>query len=221
MHLLAKGSKRPKSKAGGAIDILSEGDLVFSSSGRNKLDPLIEFSETVSHLPLRNNTQKLNTALYMVELVSLMLAERDPFPKVFDLLHRILERLKQPEAPVEAVLAYFQWRLLRNVGLLGELKACVSCQTLLAGNDKASRRDLHFSSSKGGLLCGACEVATTEKYRVDDATMAGLAAIAAAQAGAKVTLPAQQSKSVNCLLAYHISQQIGKKPKMAKYVIGV
>ena len=74
----------------------------------------MEFSETVSHTSLRRDAQRLNTSLYMLELVHEMLAEGDPHPSVFDLLQRALERMGQDDAPIPAVLAYFQWRLLRQ-----------------------------------------------------------------------------------------------------------
>ena len=217
--LIAKGSKRPKSKTGGAIDLLSEGDLVFSARSSEALGTLMEFTETVSHSPLRTDAARLNAALYMIQIVEAMLAEADPHPEVFDLIHNSLARLGEPDAPVGAVLAYTQWRLLRNVGLLGQLQTCVSCSrpvTEVGGR----ARDVYFSSRMGGLLCGACEAAAAEKFRVDGLALAGLTALAAAEAGKKVRLPANQATAVGRLLAYHITQQLGKRPSMERHAIG-
>ncbi len=248
VRLLAKGTKRPKSKSGGAIDLLAEGDLVFTATSRDTLGTLIEFAETVSHMDLRADAARLNTALYMVELVGDMLAEADPHAEVFDLLHNALARLGQKDAPIAAVLAFFQWRMLRHVGLLGELKQCVGCGTDIAdcrlriadssvtgtGRKAVSRPGLenshsairnpqseaiYFSSSQGGILCAACEGAVAEKYRLDGAALAGIAALTAVEAGAKVSLPDKQARALNRLLSYHITQQLGKKLKMAKYAI--
>jgi len=44
VHLLAKGTKRPKSRSGGAIDLLAEGDLVFTTRSSGALGTLIEFT---------------------------------------------------------------------------------------------------------------------------------------------------------------------------------
>ena len=57
---------------------------------------------------------------------------------MFDLLHNALVRLGQSDAPTGAVLAYFQWRLLRHVGLMGELKNCVSCGRAVAEEARMS-----------------------------------------------------------------------------------
>jgi DNA repair protein RecO (recombination protein O) len=226
VRLLAKGSKRAKSATGGAIDLLSEGELLFIPA-RGGLGTLVEFSETVSRSPLRAGIDRLNTALYMVELSGELLAESDPHPEVFDLLHNSLDRLGQDDAPLAAVLAYFQWRLLRRVGLLGEMKDCVSCGRAAAGTAGGAAAggrgrgsgEVYFSSIQGGILCGDCEHLAAEKRRLDGSALAGIAALTAAEAGAKVALPDKQAAAVNRLLAYHASQQLGKPLKMARHAI--
>ncbi len=221
VRLLAKGTKRPKSSSGGAIDLLGEGELLFIHRNTESLGTLIEFTETISHSDLRSDAGRLNTSLYMIELVSACLPEADPHPEVFDLLHQVLVRLGQRDAPLQAVLAYFQWRLLRCVGLLGSLKACISCGAPVAEfSRRPSRTDICFSSQLGGILCGECEGGETEKFRLQPATLGALAGLAAAEAGQKVLLPDAQGRAVNRLLGYHITQQLGKRLRMAKYVIG-
>ena len=219
VRLLAKGTKRPKSKSGGAIDLLAEGDLVFIAGGE-ALGTLVEFTETHLHAELRKDAARLNAALYMIELAGEMLAPADPYPEVFDLLHGALGRLGEQDAPVAAVLAYFQWRLLRHVGLLGDMTRCVSCGGALARVSPRGRKEAYFSSGQGGLLCGACEGAAAEKFRLDGPGLAGLAALAAAEGGAKVSLPEKQAASVNRMLAYHVREQIGKRLKMERHAIG-
>jgi DNA repair protein RecO (recombination protein O) len=216
VRLLAKGSRRPKSSSGGALDLLSEGDLVYSESRSGGLGTLIEFGEAVSHHALRSDARRLNTALYMLELADAMLAEDDPHPEVFDLLHNGLTRLGQPDAPVEAVLAYYQWRLLRNVGLLGEMHRCVSC-----GKDvgRKPQGEAHFSSAQGGLLCDACESAYAEKFAVGREVLSGLGALAQAESGKRVGLPKAQAIGVSRLLAYHVTQQLGRPLRMERHAL--
>jgi len=215
-RLLAKGAKRPKSKTGGAIDLLGEGQLVFIPSQRGGLGTLVEFVEASWRPGLRKSAPALRAALYMVELAGSMLAEADPHPEVFDLLHSGLERLDDPQAPVQAVLAYFQWRLLKHVGLLGEMRTCASCGAAVAGRGGST----YFSSRLGGLICRDCEAAQPEKYLLDGTTLAGLAAVCAAEGGTRVALSAKQAQAVNRLLAYHIGQQLGKPPRTAQAAIG-
>ncbi len=217
VRLLAKGTKRPKSKSGGMIDIFQQGQLVFIPSAREGLGTLVEFTESVSHNALRRDQARLSVGLYMIELSGEMLPEGEANPAAFELLRKSLLRLGQADASPAAVLAYFQWRLLRHVGLLGEFDACVSCGREAKGD--RSRRASHFSSSCGGLLCPDCQGAATEKFCLDGPTLGGLAALAAAEAGRRVSLPDRQADGVNRLLAYHIAYQLGKPLKTARYVI--
>jgi DNA repair protein RecO (recombination protein O) len=219
VRLLAKGTKRPKSKSGGALDLLVEGDLVFTISDKNPtaLGTLIEFSESTSHAALRADRARLNTALYLIELVHDCLGDADPHPEVYELLAKALRRLGQADAPIPAVLAYFQWRLLRHVGLLGGLDACVECG--LAITEIPRDATVYFTSRQGGILCDACESLTVEKFRLDPQTLAGLGALAAAERGRKVSLPDAQAHAVNRLLAYHFQHQLGRALRMARHAI--
>jgi DNA repair protein RecO (recombination protein O) len=222
VRLLAKGTKRPKSKSGGMIDLLAEGDLVGSVSDRNpdSLATLMEFSETTSHRELRRETHRLNTSLYMLELTTAMLGEGDPHPEVYDLLSRSLGRLGEPDAPVAAVLAWFQWRLLRHAGLLGGLAECVGCGLGVAEMASGERRDVKFSSQAGGLLCDGCEGAARDTRSITETTLGGLAALAAVETGQKVTLPDAQAQAVNHLLGYHVAWQLGRPLRMARHALG-
>lgn len=217
VHLLGKGSKRSKSMSGGAVDMLSEGELVFITSTKGTLGTLVEFAETATHGGIRKDAARLNCGLYMLEMITVMLPEGDPYPELFDLLSKTLRRLGQANAPISAVLGYFQLRLLRSVGLLGQLSECVVCNKAIAA--PGARGGAFFSSRLGGLICREHETAAEEKLRIDVATLAGIAAMAAAEAGRKVDLPEAQARGINRLLAYHAQQQLGKVLKMARYVI--
>ncbi|MBL7221713.1 MAG: DNA repair protein RecO [Phycisphaerae bacterium] len=217
VSVLAKGSKRPKSKSGGPLDLLSEGQMVFSQPPSGAMGTLFEFTETVSHLPLRADAGRLDTALYMIELVGLLLGEGDPHPEAFDLLHNALVRLGDDDAPLGAVLAYFQWRMLRHAGLLGQLSRCVECDVPLDQGDR--KHGSYFSSARGGLLCGSCGCRADEKTSVSEVAVSGLAGLKVARGRGGVSLSEAEVLGVNRLLSYHASYQLGKPLRMARYVI--
>ena len=211
VRLIAKGSKRPKSRSGGRVDLLAEGSCVFSAGRRESLGVLIEFAETKSHSGLRTDLPTLNAALYMLELCGELLAEADPHPEVFDLLHSGLDRLARARPAV--VLAYFHYRLLRLVGLLGQMNACASCK------GPPGTVGVCFSSGAGGLLCRGCESAEAEKLPVPGAALAGLAALAAVEAGRRPKISDKQALAVLAVLTYHSEYQLGKRLKTAGYVV--
>lgn len=223
VRLLAKGAKRPKSKSGGAIDLLSEGEVTFStgSGAGETLGTLWEFSETVVHSGLRKRADRLQAALYALELAGEMLPPGEAHPEAFDLLHNTLVRLGQADAPVQAVLAFFQWRFLTRAGVLADLRRCAGCGAGLGPSaGRARGEQIVFSSTQGGLLCPSCRTGQTERVLVDAQTLAGLAALYAAAAGQKVPLPEDQARSVNRMLAYHAACQVGHPLKMTRHAIG-
>ncbi|NLF33223.1 MAG: DNA repair protein RecO [Planctomycetes bacterium] len=212
VHLLAKGSKRARSATGGRIDLLSTGEVVFIPSRGTTLGTLTEFTEAANHSPLRKRLAALNGALYMLEITRMLLAEGDPHPPVYDLLAAALDRLDRPDAPTAAVLAYFQWRLLLHVGLLGEMGRCLNCGRPL------DRRGTYFTSREGGMLCRDCEGGWTEKRQVGGEALAGIAAMTAMQRRQPASLTEPQALAVLDLLTYHLSYQLGRSPRMFRYV---
>ncbi|HET6429201.1 MAG TPA: DNA repair protein RecO [Phycisphaerae bacterium] len=210
VKLLAKGSKRPKSKSGGRIDLFSEGRCTYAPARRKDLGTLMEFAETAAHLSLRQDLDRLNAGLMMLELAWAMLAEGDPQPAAFDLLHSALARLAKPDSSPVAVLAYFQYRLIRLAGLLGQMTACAGCgATISAGG-------VFFSSSSGGLLCRQCGEPATEKVAVSRGALEGLAILAAAEAGQRPPFPPAQAAAAIALLTYHVEYQLGKRLRTAR-----
>ncbi len=216
VRAIAKGSKRTRSKTGGTLDLTAEGELVYTTGRGEGLGTVVEFSETASHAALRRSAERLNVALYMLEMVSMTLAEEDPHPEVFELLRNSLRRIGEPDAPTQAVLAYFQWRLLSRIGLLGELGACSAFGEPLS---ETCSREVYFSSRAGGMLCSSCGDEYPEKRPVEPKAIAGLAALAAARAGRRTRLSEADALTVNRLLAYHLTEQIGRRPRMMRYVI--
>jgi len=210
VKLLAKGSKRPKSKSGGRIDLFSEGECTYAPAKSKDLSTLMEFTETAGHLDLRSDLDRLNAGMMMLELAGSMLAEGDPQPVAFDLLHNALARLGVPEASPTAVLAYFQFRLLRLAGLLGQMTACAGCgATVSAGG-------IYFSSSAGGLLCRQCQAGAEENISVGRDALAGLAILAAAEAGQRPAFPPRQAAAAIAVLTYHVQYQLGKRLRTAR-----
>lgn len=221
VKLLAKGSKRKKSKSGGTMDLMDEGELLCSTKNSGQgLGILMEFSQTESRMILRHDIGRLYSGLYMLELTANLLAEADPHPEAFDLLHNALARLNQEDAPVQAVLAYFQWRILRHAGLMGDFSRCVACGTVRKKRPGVRTAGCYFSSSQGGLLCRNCQAGYAEKTFIDADALEGLDCLAEAQARrTKVEFTERQVRGVNRLLSYHASYQLSKPLKLAKHVL--
>jgi DNA repair protein RecO (recombination protein O) len=221
---IAKGSKRPKSAFGGPIEILSHGRIVFSDPNREKLATLTEF-EPAGGTPglaphgtwglLRNDLFALNCCLFAAELLNLLTDEHDPHPDLFDSFLQFLHDAQDAGDKSEtlALLILFQLALLKEVGLQPILNHCANCKTRHEGRE--TKDEVYFSSSANGLICRDCEPAFQDKFRISKNAAACLANLKLLAESPQKTL-----LEIEKLLAHHFTELTGRRPKMAKHVLG-
>jgi len=147
LKAVAKGTRRPQSKLGGHVELLTH-SLLMLARGRN-LDIITQAQTIDDFLPLKDNLERVSRGLYISELVDSFTAERIEDPRLFNLLLDTLHQLSQAKDG-ELVLRYFELHLLERLGYRPRLQQCASCGSSLqpAAN--------YFSSSQGGALCHDC-----------------------------------------------------------------
>ncbi|MDD5327888.1 MAG: DNA repair protein RecO [Phycisphaerae bacterium] len=215
---IAKGAKRPKSAFDGPIEILSFGQIVFSDTGGDKLATLTEFQQKSLFTCTTNNLFALNCSLFAAELLNSLTHDYDPHPELFDSFLRFLQHTnemrdaKYEQRELLSLLILFQLTLLREIGLMPVLNACVNCRT--SHQPPVTGDKIYFSSSANGLVCGDCEASFPDriglsKNAIDCFTNTRL--IAQAQDG---TL-----KEIEKALIHHFTEILHKPPKMAKHIL--
>lgn len=147
LKAVAKGTRRPKSKLGGHVELLTH-SLLMLARGRN-LDIITQAQTIDNFLPLKDDLERISCGLYISELVDSFTAEHIENRRLFDLLLDTLHQLSQTEDG-ELVLRYFELHLLDHLGYRPQLQRCASC-----GSPLQPVTNL-FSSSQGGILCHDC-----------------------------------------------------------------
>ncbi|MFA5375062.1 MAG: DNA repair protein RecO [Dehalococcoidia bacterium] len=144
---IAKGSRRPKSKLSGHLELLTHCRMMLAR-GQN-LD-VISQSETISgFMPLRDDLWRTSLALYAAELVDQLTEEHiDNYP-VYALLLETLHRLSEGDNG-ELTLRYFELHLLAHLGYKPEMHECLRCKAQIQPKEN------YFSISDGGMLCPNC-----------------------------------------------------------------
>ncbi len=216
---IAKGSKRPKSKFDGPVEVFSHGKIVFSDSNREKLATLTEFEQQPWRGSLASNLFALNCCFFATELVNSLTDDYDPHPELFDSFLRFLQNINEIRDTLHAsrdslvLLILFQLALLKEVGLMPILNACVNCKTRYAIRD--TRYEVYFSSSANGLICRDCEASFPDKIRLTRN---------AANALSNLKLIADANEEVlseiEKILIHHFTDTLGRRPKMAKHILG-
>jgi DNA repair protein RecO (recombination protein O) len=221
MRVIAKGAHRTTrqgaSKFGGGIDLLDEGEAVFTLDLAKELGTLTEWKLTQGHLSLRQNLRAMYLAQYAGELVSLLIEEHDPHAELFDRLQQTLEELATGRLE-EAFLA-FELDLLRQTGYLAELSVCAECQAVVGERDQS-----YFSPNRGGVVCRNCEGVVPDRMSIDTRLLRmvqGILRLPRSNGSAQrlPRLTRHQTDPINRLLAEHVEHTLGKRMRLRGYVL--
>ncbi len=145
---IAKGVRRPKSKMGGHLELLTHSALMLAR-GQN-LDIITQSQTIDSFLPLREDLWRVSMALYAAELVDQFAAERVENRPLYRLFVNTLRWICEAQ-DVELTLRYFELNLLTHLGYKPQLDQCLGCKKSL------EPRTNFFSASSGGVLCPQCQ----------------------------------------------------------------
>lgn len=144
---VAKGARRPRSKLGGHLDLLTQSSLLLAQ-GQN-LDIITQSQTIESFIPLRNDLESTSCGIYVAELVDQFTPEQVENYPVYKLLQNTLLWLCEARNK-ELVLRYFELHLLSYLGYRPELYQCLGCRSILTPEGNL------FSASGGGVLCPNC-----------------------------------------------------------------
>jgi recombinational DNA repair protein (RecF pathway) len=107
-------------------------------------------------------------------------------------------------------LILFQFVLLREVGLRPVADRCANCKTPFSPD----WRQAYFSSTANGLVCRDCEMSYPDRVRLT---------VAAARAWTDLKqIPHLQDKTldeIERVLIHHLTETLGRRPRMAGHVL--
>ena len=147
---IAKGARRSRKRFANAIEPFCCSRILFSRRSPDSL-ALIEGCDVLSHFPgIRSDLGKTLAASCLIDLTDQFTPEDKKSEALFCLLLDFL-RLLEETALTEALLRFFEIRLLRISGYDPVLDRCISCKTPIA--KEAAYR---FDAAKGGLTCNVC-----------------------------------------------------------------
>lgn len=147
LRAVAKGVRRPKSKLGGHVELLTYSEILLSQS--KTLDVINQGQTIEAFLPLRDDLWRTSWALYVVELVERFTAEDEENYPIFELLVNTLKWLCKARHG-EIILRCFELYLLQYLGYWPQLQKCVDCQSPIKPDSN------FFAPSGGGVLCPGC-----------------------------------------------------------------
>jgi DNA repair protein RecO (recombination protein O) len=167
---LAKGAHREKNPFQGPFDLCVLYEAVYLEARGAALALLTEAVVLDGFRGLRRRWEAHAAASHVIEFLRAVTVANDPAPELFDLTAETLEALGDSRAGgVLSLVARFDVRALRLLGLLAPLDACVVCGRQWPGGDVR----VFLSPRAGGILCRRCRF---ERPALPGATLSGRAA---------------------------------------------
>lgn len=155
-----KGACRPKSAFLGQYDLFYTCDLLFYRREHEGVHAIRECVPRELREPLRRRWRPAMAAAYLCDLTSRMAQGQQESAGLFALLGQALDRLSDvPETDLRVLLLWYETHLLRQAGLLPDLRTCPHCHP-------AERMWLRFSLPSGRLACPHLA-----KYQPGEATL--------------------------------------------------
>lgn len=145
---VAKGSKKPKGKLCGRMDMFVANNLLLTK-GRS-MDTVSQAETVNSFFRIRQNTEKLFYSMYCAETIKNFGEENDENSQdVYDLLYGVFAKISESKSEVEVILATirFQLKIMGIFGYAPQFEYCNICQKYL--DSEFSK----FSFENGGLIC--------------------------------------------------------------------
>ena len=147
IRVIAKGVRRPGSRLGGHLDLLTRSQLMLAH-GRN-LDIVTQVETIDSFMGLRDDLWRASLGYTVAELLDRMTEEGHEDRATFASLVEVLGRISSDPDP-ELAVRLFEAQLLERLGYRPQLRACVRCGA------EMRRVDCYYSAPAGGVLCPTC-----------------------------------------------------------------
>jgi DNA repair protein RecO (recombination protein O) len=208
---IAKGSKRAKNNFEGPVELFARGQIVFTDPKIEGLATLTEFQQQLPFPHLGKDLYVLHCALFAAELINMTTEELDRHPFLFDSFIQFLQNLEDIENSL-VFLILFQMSLLKEIGLAPILDHCINCRKQYKG--KVVNDMLYFSNGSNGIVCRDCEASFPDKIRISKTVLDCLINMKKLETTGKDTL-----KETEKLLIDYFTHNLGKQPKMAKYIL--
>ena len=152
LKVVAKGSRKPKSKFGAALELMTEVQAVCYLRDDRELQTLSDCDLMRTFPSLLGNLQLMSYGSAACEMIDRLTIDQEPNKRVYACLKGGLCGLEEVESQqVEPLFWYFQVRLAEALGYRPELIECVECRQVLD-----TRGLLTFTASRGGGLCRTC-----------------------------------------------------------------
>jgi DNA repair protein RecO (recombination protein O) len=147
---IAKGAKKSQKRFMNTLEPFNQVLIEYFEKPTNSLVRIENADLEESNSGLELSLKRVCVASFFTEFVDKLTKEKQRNGHLFQTLKKVLDSLKLVEFSVTDIL-YYELQMLRHLGYMLNLAACVHCGKALADVEK-----LYFSKERGGTLCIGC-----------------------------------------------------------------
>ena len=210
---VAKASRKMKNRYGAGLEPMSQIHIVYFGKENQELYRLNSCDIITSFQSVREDTRKIYTGIYFLELTDSMLREAHYEPKIYRLLVESLHALDE-QTETETICRMFEMKILALSGYKPLLTNCVRCKKI------PESKWIGFSYNHCGVLCGPCsDIEGTElKFRAGTLEyLKKLLTIEPRQSG-RLKFPKASQEEIEKISHRLIQVQIGREPKSYPFI---
>lgn len=201
---VAKGARRMRSRFTGALEPLTHATVVYFEKESRELVSMNNADTQRSPLAA-HHPEAIGYVGYLAELLDEWALEGDPNERLFRLGVSVIDALAN-DVPVEAVVRYFEYWLLRLQGVYPSVAACQRCGTTLSDGAR-------LVSAARALHCCRCAPSTAAALLSPAAVGFLRAAGSVGPAGlGSVPLPAGAARELasvhRTLITWHLEKEL-------------
>jgi len=153
---IAKGAKRSQKRFANVFEPFSLTNIIFTRKSRDML-AFIESCDIIDHYhAIRQDMEKTLIASYFIDLTDHFSPEGKKNENVFQLLQDFLAILGREKAS-DALVRFFEMRLLKLAGFEPAIEHCIVCKTPVTNGNS-----YYFHPHEGGIKCSVC--AKVQRY---------------------------------------------------------
>ncbi|MDP6570961.1 MAG: DNA repair protein RecO [Candidatus Marinimicrobia bacterium] len=164
VSILAKGAWRKKSTTGSVLEPMNHIHLQYYHKYSREIQILKDCGFSAKYTHIRNNLHRTLFGFSIVEMLDKSTLDNNPFPILYRLGWRVLEKLNDEKNDVYSIFAFFLYQLSLRLGFMPEINQCRKCKSQLS--------TCIFDEQLGELVCLACS--HQGKLQMDEKNMAFL-----------------------------------------------
>ena len=148
VSILAKGAWRPKNASGPLLEPINHLHIQFYNKNTRDIQILKDAGFIQQFSFLRNSLGRIILAFAIVEIIDKSTLESNPYPILYRLVWRALDKLNDENQNQWVVFAFFLYQLSLRLGFMPNLSNCSQC------NNKMTLG--RFDNFLGELVCPVC-----------------------------------------------------------------